>query len=438
MGLRERRVDGVPVEALETRPIGPRIPVFVPGNRRRVREVGQTAWKWRFGQATGTQAGEVWGALSEPGLKLEQGCLIGRNSGPGSGPVPEEVKVPCGRSSHRAPPFASSGGGIQGFPVTRTWDPEGPGAGEVESLGMARWRSNSRWQGLILLVLTTVLWGSTFPIVHEAVTRALPLQFLTWRFGIAAICLAPFLRGTWRSSGPGFLVGLVNAVGFWLQTLALRRISADDVAFLTGLSVIVVPILESVWRHRLPGVWARWALALGVVGLFLVTVGGHVRHLHASVGDLLGALCALAFAVQVLGTSRLAVRTGSLRLAAQQVVAGAAIFAAASAVLHPAFLGVPPRAVWWAIAFAALPATVLTFFLQTAGQARVSATTAALTFNLEPVFAAAWAFVFTGQFLPVWAMVGAVLVLAGMVLAALPGPGADPAASKSGEAVRAL
>lgn len=316
--------------------------------------------------------------------------------------------------------------------------PEGPEAGEVESYGMRRWRSSSRWQGLILLVLTTILWGSTFPIVHAAVTRVAPLQFLTWRFGIAAICLAPFLRGGWRALWPGFLVGLANAAGFWLQTTALGRISADDVAFLTGLSVIVVPILEALWLRRLPGVWARWALGLGLAGLFLVTTGGQLRHLHASAGDLLGALCALAFAVQVLGTSRLATKTGSLNLAAQQVVAGAVVFAAASAVLHPAFLGLPARSVWWAIGFAALPATVLTFFLQTAGQSRVSATTAALTFNLEPVFAAVWAFILTGQSLPGWAMVGAALVLAGMVLAALPSTGGDAVGAPAGEAVRSL
>lgn len=286
---------------------------------------------------------------------------------------------------------------------------------------MRQMRLSSQWQGMVLLILTTVLWGSTFPIVREAVSHVAPLQFLTWRFGIAALCLLPFLRGSWRSLGPGLLVGVANAIGFWLQTMALHRISADDVAFLTGLSVIIVPILEAVWLHRMPGVWARWALALAVLGLALVTTGGSLAHLHASTGDLLGALCAFAFAVQVLGTSRLAMKTRHLGLASQQVVAGAIVFCLASALFHPAFFHVPPATTWWAIAFAAIPATVLTFFLQTAGQAKVSATTAALTFNLEPVFAAVWAFVLTGQSLPVGSLVGAGLVLAGMVLAALPG-----------------
>lgn len=291
---------------------------------------------------------------------------------------------------------------------------------------MQQMPSTSRWQGMILLILTTVLWGSTFPIVKEAVLSVAPLEFLTWRFGLAAILLLPFLRGGWQALWPGFLVGLANAAGFWLQTMALRRISADDVAFLTGLSVIFVPVLEAFWLRRIPSVWARWALALAVSGLALVTTGGSLTRIHASGGDLLGALCAVAFTVQVLGTSRLAAGTTHLGLAAQEIVAGAVVFVLASAFFHPLWLRLPPVGVWWAIAFAAGPSTVLTFFLQTAGQARVSATTAALTFNLEPVFAAVWAFILTGQILAGWSVVGALMVLAGMVLAALPaaeGPG---------------
>lgn len=284
--------------------------------------------------------------------------------------------------------------------------------------------ARGRWAGLGLLVLTTILWGSTFPIVREVVTVMPPLRFLAWRFGLAAVLLAPLLRGPWRALLPGFALGLINAAGFLLQTMALRRIGADQVAFLTGLSVILVPVLEALWLRRVPGRLAVWALACGAAGLVLVTTGGSLAHLGASAGDLLGILCAVAFALQVLGTSRLARRTGSLHLSAQEIVAGAVVFVAIVGLNHPEDLAIPPVRWWWAVGFAALPATVLTFFLQTAGQARVSATVAALTFNLEPVFAALWAYILMGQTLSGTALAGALLVLAGMVLAAL--PGAEP------------
>lgn len=294
-------------------------------------------------------------------------------------------------------------------------------------------RRIERLEGLGLLVLTTVIWGSTFPLVAGAVAHVPPVQFVSWRFGIAALCMLPWLRGGGglRAAAPGALVGLANAGGFLLQTFALRTVSADVVAFLTGLSVILVPTVEAVWRRRWPSAMVLGALVLGIAGLGLMTVH---RGFAWSPGDLLGAGCAVLFAIQVLGTSRLARRVGTNRLAAQQVVSGAAVFAVVALFWHPAWLLPPPRAVWPVVVYMGLVATVATFAVQVAGQARVGATTAAVTFNLEPVFAAAWAYVLVGQRLDATGLLGAAAVLAGMLVAAL-APGEAAAATPAQGAV---
>jgi drug/metabolite transporter (DMT)-like permease len=281
--------------------------------------------------------------------------------------------------------------------------------------------------GLGILVLTTIIWGSTFPLVKGALAEVPPLQFVAWRFALAAVCLLPWLlRGQGlKAALPGLTIGLANAGGFLLQTFALKTVGADQVAFLTGLSVILVPIADAIGRRTWPTRAVLAALAAGLVGLALMTMG---RHLTWSVGDLLGLLCAGLFTVQVLGTSRLARRVGSMRLAAQEVASGAIAFGLAALVWHPAWLLPPPSAVWPLAAFLALFATVGTLTLQSAGQARVGATTAAITFNLEPVFATGWAFVLRGESLTLREGLGALFVLASMVVAAL-APGEAVAAT---------
>jgi drug/metabolite transporter (DMT)-like permease len=277
------------------------------------------------------------------------------------------------------------------------------------------------WIGLGLLVLTTLLWGSTFPLVQGAVARIPPLSFLAWRFGLAGMLLAPFLRGPFSRLRDGLAVGLANALGFLLQTFALTQVDADTVAFLTGLSVILVPVGESLLWRKMPSGRLIGALVLGLAGLILVTLGsGGTASLRP--GDVWGALCAVAFAVQVLGTSHLARRLPPLEVAAQEVVAGAVVFVVVALAVHPGWLAPPPPSGWWVVLYTAVATTVGTFFLQTMGQARVSATVAALTFNLEPVFAAMWAYLLLGQSLTLPGAVGALCILAGMVLAALLDP----------------
>ncbi|MCL6595731.1 MAG: DMT family transporter [Firmicutes bacterium] len=297
---------------------------------------------------------------------------------------------------------------------------------------MRAWRTR-RAEGLALLILTTVLWGSTFPLVQGAVARMPPLALVSWRFGVAAVLLLPWLSGGGgvRAALPGLGVGLANAAGFLLQTFALRTAGADTVAFLTGLSVVLVPAAEALWRRRWPSRRVALALLLGLTGLALMTLRGG---LGWSSGDLLGALCAVMFALQVLGTAHLAPRVGSGRLAAQEVLAGAVAFPlCAVASGHAAWLSLPPRSEWALILYLGAVATVGTFLLQSAGQARVSATAAAVTFNLEPVFAAAWAYVLDGQLLDGPAAAGAAFVLAGMGLAAIaPGEGEAPGAAPGG------
>lgn len=294
----------------------------------------------------------------------------------------------------------------------------------------------ARLSGLALLVATTVIWGSTFPLVQGAVAVVAPLQLVAWRFALAALCLLPWLiRGPGlRAALPGFGIGLANAAGFLLQTFALRTVGADQVAFLTGLSVVLVPLADAVARRAWPSPFVAAALVAALAGLALMTMG---HRLAWSLGDVLGLLCAAMFTIQVFGTSRVAARVGGIRLAAQQLASGAVAFGLVGLMWHPAWLVPPPRAAWPVVVYLTVAATVGTLVLQSLGQARVSATAAAIVFNLEPVFAAVWAFVLRGESLTLREGVGALFVLASMIVAALAPGEAAAAAGAQGALVPA-
>lgn len=265
--------------------------------------------------------------------------------------------------------------------------------------------------------------------MRDVVTRVPPLEYLPWRFALATVCLLPWLFGQRpRLMLPGLAVGVANALGFLLQSYALQTTGADQVAFLTGLAVVLVPVAEALLRRRWPSARLFAALGLGLVGLALLTVS---RRFTWSLGDLLGLLSSVLFALQYLGTSRLAARVGGMRLAAQELLAGTLVFVLAALLGNPSWLVPPPSTLWPVIAFLALVATVATLLLQNAGQARVTATAAALTFNLEPVFASLWAFVLAGESLTLREGLGAVCVLASMLVGALaPGERAAPAVAQ--------
>ena len=117
----------------------------------------------------------------------------------------------------------------------------------------------SRWQADLALAGTALIWGSTFVVVKEALAGISTVLFLTLRLGLAALALAIAfrlrpggLRPFRESVGRGALAGLFLFGGFLLQTMGLRYTSPSKSAFLTGLSIVMVPLLGSAVYRSVP------------------------------------------------------------------------------------------------------------------------------------------------------------------------------------------
>lgn len=272
----------------------------------------------------------------------------------------------------------------------------------------------NRTAGIGLLLLITLIWGSTFVVIKESLENVPPGLFLALRFSAAALALAWVrpVRGMFRT---GLILGLVMFFSYGSQTVGLYYTSASKAAFITALSVVLVPILTGIMGRRwLPlRIWLAALLALAGLGLMTLTdVSG------VNIGDLIVVGTAFAYAAHLLLIDRSLRKFPPLQLAAAQLWPVAVLswlWALPDAGLIPGL----PASVWWSILYLALVATALVLVLQNVAQRFVPPHTAALVFVLEPVFAAFFSWLFLGERLGFYGLLGGALVVAGMVLGEL-------------------
>jgi len=292
----------------------------------------------------------------------------------------------------------------------------------------------------LALLVVTAIWGLTFVMVRDAVHAYPVFAFLATRFALALVGLVPVLL--WRrhhlrsvGRGPtgrgvrlrrqlaaGALIGVALFAGYAFQTMGLLFTTPAKAGFITGLSVVIVPLLGVIfWRERLhPAVIGGVAVAL--VGLGLLSLSGVRSPMAVNPGDLLVLACAVSFAGQIVLVGRFAPRMNALVLTTAQIATVALLSAGISLVWeHPPVW--PPRGQpLFAALFTGLLATALAFGVQTAAQRFTTATHAALIFAAEPVFAALGSYLLIGEVLSLSQWLGCGLILAGMLLAEL-GPG---------------
>jgi drug/metabolite transporter (DMT)-like permease len=284
----------------------------------------------------------------------------------------------------------------------------------------------------LALLAVAAVWGATFVMVKDALGFAGPFTFLALRFSLAALLLAPVLAWAPRRValaqpglvGAGAVLGVLLCAGYAFQTAGLQFTTPARAAFITGLSVVIVPVLTaSVLRKRVrPGVWLGVALAtLGLALLSLgpeVLSGGSLIQASTLLGDLLVLGCALVFGGHVFLAGEYAPRLDVLTLTWVQLAVAAGLACAAAALVeHPTVERLGP--ILPTAAFTGIFATVVAFTIQLRAQRFTSATHTALIFSTEPVFGALFAFLLAGEVLAPAAIVGCGLILAGMLLAQL-------------------
>jgi drug/metabolite transporter (DMT)-like permease len=278
------------------------------------------------------------------------------------------------------------------------------------------------WLVDLSLVVVAMIWGTTFVLVKRALADVSTLLFLTLRFLAATAALAIIFRKQFRGANlapglrGGILAGLCLFAGYVTQTFGLKYTSASKTGFITGLYIPLVPLFSSVLYRKLPEFREVLGVGTAFVGLTLMTVERDVFDL--SRGDLLVMACAVAYAFHILVLGRFAKSANAGVLAVTQISTAAILSSGTFWWAEPMRIRWSPS-VWIALAVTSLLATAFAFSVQTWAQRWSSPTRTALIFSTEPVFAWATSYVVAGEVLSHRATVGAILILAGILLVEL-------------------
>jgi drug/metabolite transporter (DMT)-like permease len=270
---------------------------------------------------------------------------------------------------------------------------------------------------LLVLIAVTAVWGVTFVQVKDAVALYPLFAFLALRFGIASCTLAVpaagRLRGLGRAGTLGAAIaGALLGAGYVLQTAGLERTSVSSTGFITGMYVVLTPVLAlALFRVRIARV-AWLGVALATVGLALLSG----VHGGSPGGDLLVLAGAAVFSLQIVLMERYAPRYDAFAFTLVEMLAAfAGLLVIAVAVGQ---LAVPHgRTVWGALLVTGVFASALAFLAQTWAQRKASATQTAVAFSLEPVWAAFFGFTLAGDRLGATGWIGCAVIMAGIVLA---------------------
>ncbi len=279
----------------------------------------------------------------------------------------------------------------------------------------------------LILLFVAAIWGSGFVAQRLATEQLSTFYYNGGRFLGAALVILPLIwyqrraRGTpmekpterqpipWMALAGGLLFAAAG-----LQQAGLETTSIGNASFITGLYVVLVPlILLLVWRQRVA--WLSWAaVGLAVIGVMLLSLQGELR---LSPGDGLELIGALLWALHVILVGRLASQGADVLLFSviQFAICGALNLLVA--------LGIDPGGAgslvsgWPVIVYSALLPIGLGFTLQIAGQRYAPAVDAAIILSMEAVFGTLFGYLFLNETLAARQLAGCVLILAAMILA---------------------
>jgi len=287
-------------------------------------------------------------------------------------------------------------------------------------------KSRQLWADMALL-LVALVWGSTFVMVKDAVSTYPVFPFLALRFALATAAILPIagkrlLKLGWRGWASGALIGVLLFMGYGFQTAGLQSTSASKTGFITGLSVVLVPILAAVVLRKRPRSEAIIGVAVATIGLGLLTLGGDGLAdggMRLAAGDLLVLGCALSFALHIVSTSAFAPRSDPMALTFVQLLTVALLCTTVSLFRAEPFPP-PPPATWFAAGFTGLLATAVAFLIQTSMQRFTTPTHTALIFTGEPVFAAIFGVLLANDQMTATLVAGGVLIVAGTLISEMP------------------
>ncbi|RKD28967.1 DMT family transporter [Thermohalobacter berrensis] len=270
------------------------------------------------------------------------------------------------------------------------------------------------------LLSVTVVWGASFVITKNALQDIQTYNFLAVRFLIAFLSSAIIFYKNMKNINKktllyGALIGVVLFGGYAFQTVGLNYTTASKSGFITGFSVVLVPIISALLLKKTPETSTIIGVILAITGLGLMTLNSE---LSLNIGDFYTLLCAFGFAFHIILVGKYTVDVDSIALAVIQIgVVG--ILSLIFSLSSENFFIPKSFDLWFAILITGTLATSGAYLIQNTMQKFTSPTHTALIYTGEPVFSAVFAYILLGERMATKAIVGSILILLGMILGEL-------------------
>jgi len=264
-----------------------------------------------------------------------------------------------------------------------------------------------------------IVWGSTFALIKNILNLIPPYTFLTYRFLLATLVLMIiFWKRIKRMNKTilrkGSLIGIFLFLGYTFQTLGIKYTSATKAGFITGLSVVLVPIIsvffikEKVSRNSIIGAF------FALIGLWFLN---YTNSFSFNFGDFLVLLCAFSFAMHIISVGLYAKKLDYVLLVIVQLATVSILSLFLAFIFERSALNLSYSFnVWWGIIFMGVFATAFAFYMQNRFQRYSTATKTAIIFSGEPIFAAVFAYIILGEKVGFIAWAGGLLIILGMII----------------------
>ncbi|QOR36247.1 DMT family transporter [Clostridium sp. 'deep sea'] len=269
----------------------------------------------------------------------------------------------------------------------------------------------------LALFIVTMGWGASFFLTKSSLAHLNTFNFLAIRFFVAFIIsslifIKQMLCIDKATLKYGLLIGLVLYATFALQTLGLNYTTASKSAFITGINVMLVPLLSTILLKKAPNKKTILSVIIAFIGLGLLTINKNIQGIN--IGDFYTFICAIACAFHILLTGKYTKKTNSIAFAVVQIGVCAVLSLITSLVYEQPVLPTDFN-IWRNIFILSVVCTSGAYIVQSVAQRYTSATHTALIYTTEPVFAAVFAYIFLHEVLSIKGYVGALLIVSGML-----------------------
>ncbi len=282
------------------------------------------------------------------------------------------------------------------------------------------------------LLLATVFWSGTFVIVKVSLQDISSMLFIGLRFLLATVLLLPFAIKYKREFNKsailsGTLLGIFFFLGFATQTVGLKFTTATNSAFITGSSVVLVPVLQTIIERKPPTKGSVTGIIFVFTGILFLSGGGNSIFTFLSdlasnfnIGDLFTLFCAVFFAIYVVYLDVSTNKHGfTVILFMQMFVTAAAAFLASSFfdLINIEKIKIEyTNNLIFGILYTSIFATLITTAIITRYQKNVTPTKAAIIYSLEPIFASVLAFFLLNEKITNFGILGAALIFTGLII----------------------